>query len=214
MVVVSPFVGVRSQSEQQLQLSDLLKNRFFQNQLLRQGTSLTGPALVAAGSMMARAGDAPKTSFRSHIQRTDTGGKRAFKPYTAHGRSYDRPLGRGGFTHRGGREHGYNTNHKSKAGIKKAPGKSKAGRLLKGAGRSVSKFSAPIGLGLVGYNIHRHGVKETAKQEVQTAYDFSPLGLIDNTFFDGRVMNHPYAQTPIANTLQSVATMAILEALI
>jgi hypothetical protein len=85
---------------------------------------------------------------------------------------------------------------------------------LKGAGRSVSKFSAPIGLGLVGYNIHRHGVKETAKQEVQTAYDFSPLGLIDNTFFDGRVMNHPYAQTPIANTLQSVATMAILEALI
>ena len=193
MVVVSPFVGVRSQSDRSTNLSEfsssLLENRFIQNQLIRQGTSLAGPALIAAGSAMQRAGDAPKTSFRSHLQARDTTGKKAFKPYTHRGRTYDRPLGKRGFYFRGGTEHGYNTNPRNKTGVRgKAPGKAKTGRTLQKIGRRAGY----LGVGLVAYNVVRHGAKETAKDEVKFNYSISPLGMVDKHVFDGGISRNRY----------------------
>lgn len=214
-MVVSPFVGVSSQSEGKTKLSDIsstiIENKFFQNQLIRQGTSLAGPVLIAAGSMMQKAGDAPKTSFRSHLQARDTTGKKAFKPYTYRGRTYDRPLGKRGFYFRGGTEHGYNTNPRNKTGVKsKAPGKAKTGRALKAVGRG----SGVIGIGLVGYNIHRHGVQKTAEDEVKFNYSISPLGVVDQRFFDGAISSNRYLNSAPGRTVSAVAQMALLEALL
>lgn len=199
-MVVSPFVGVPSQSDGNKSLnlsevsSNLLENQFFQNQLLRRAPITAGTALTAAGSAMAISGDRPKTSYRSHIHARDTTGKKAFKPYTYRGRTYDRPLGKRGFYFRGGTEHGYNTNPRNKSGVKKrSPAKSKTGRAISGTGRAVTKFAAPIGLGLVAYNIHRHGVQETAKSEAKFWGHDVPLGAmggvdyVDNQYLGGSV---------------------------
>lgn len=213
-MVISPFVGMRSQRERKTksQLSDissLLENTFVQNQILRQGTSLAGPTLVAAGSAMQRAGDAPRTEFRSHLQARDTSGKKAFKPYSAHGMRYNKPLGKHDYG-RGGKAHGYQTDHRAKAGIKRNPVKSKTGRVVKGLGRG----SAGLGVILVGYNVYRHGAKKTAEDEVKFNYSISPLGMVDQQFFDGAISSNRYLQSAPGRTISAVAQMAILEALL
>lgn len=214
-MVVSPFVGVPSQSDGKTksQLSDissfLMENKFFQNQILRQGTSLAAPTLVAAGSAMIKSGDAPRTSFRSHLQARDTSGKKAFKPYTAHGRRYDKPLGKHDYG-RGGKAHGYQTDHRAKTGIKRNPVKSKTGRVVKGLGRG----SAGLGVALVGYNVYRHGAKKTAEDEVKFNYSISPLGVVDQRFFDGAISSNRYLNSAPGRTVSAIAQMAILEALL
>lgn len=214
-MVVSPFVGVRSQSERstKTQLSDisssLLENKFFQNQILRQGTSLAGPTLIAAGSAMEKAGDAPRTSFRSHLKARDTTGKKAFKPYYSHGRYYNKPLGKHDYG-RGGKAHGYQTDYRAKSGIKRNPVKSKTGRVVKGLGRG----SAGLGIALVGYNVYRHGAKKTAEDEVKFNYSISPLGVIDQQIFDGGISSNRYLNSAPGRTVSAVAQMAILEALL
>ena len=214
-MVVSPFGGVRSQSDRKTksQLSDisssLIENKFFQNQLIRQGASLAGPTLIAAGSVMQKAGDAPRTEFRSHLKARDTSGKKVFKPYSAHGRRYTKPLGKHDYG-RGGKAHGYQTDHRAKAGIKRSPVKSKTGRVLKGTGRA----SGVIGLGLVAYNVHRHGAKETAKDEVKFNWSISPLGVMDREFFDGAISSNRYLNSAPGRTVSAIAQMAFLEALL
>lgn len=214
VVVVSPFVGASSQREGSLfeKLSDnsqnLLDNRFIQNQLIRQGTSLAGPALVAAGSTMITTGSAPRTEFRSHLQSKDTTGKKAFKPYEYRGRRYTKPLSRSDF---GGNvaQYGYNTDYRSKH-IKKNPAKVKTGKVVRGLGRA----SGVIGVGLVGYNIHRHGVQEAVHQEADTAWSFSPIGMADNLLFDNRIENYGLATNGYVKTIDNIAKFALLEALI
>jgi hypothetical protein len=160
---------------------------------------------------MQRAGDSPKTSFRSHIQARDTTGKKAFKPYTYRGRTYDRPLGKRGFYFRGGTEHGYNTNPRNKTGVKsKGPGKAKTGRALRALGRG----SGAVGVLLVGYNIHRHGVQKTTEDEVKFNYSISPLGVVDQRFFDGAISSNRYLNSAPGRTVSAIAQMALLEALL
>lgn len=213
MVVVSPFVGVPSQSDgsTSTKLSDisssLLENRFVQNQLIRQGTSLAGPGLIAAGSAMQKAGDAPRTSFRSHLKARDTSGKKAFKPYTAHGRRYDKPLGKHDYG-RGGKAHGYQTDYRAKSGIKKSSVTSKTGKTLQKVGRRAGY----VGLALVAYNVTRDGPAKTYEDEVKFNYSISPLGIIDQTFLDGAYYN-TLTSAP-GRTVSGIAQMAILEALL
>lgn len=215
-MVVSPFVGVPSQSDgTKSKLSDisssLLENRFFQNQILRQGASLAGPTLVAAGSAMQVSGDAPRTSFRSTKQTQRQGKKSAYKQ-TYRGRTYDKPLKRNMFGYKSpmGPDYGYRTDPKSKSGTKKGPAKSKTGRALKGVGRA----SGVIGLGLVAYNIHRHGAKKTAEDEIKFNYSISPMGVIDQQFFDGELSHNRYLNSAPGRTVSAIAQMAILEALL
>lgn len=216
----NPFVGVRSQSDRNVNLSDitssLIENTFLQNQLLRRAPSVSGTVLTAAGTAMAISGDRPKTSYRSHLQARDTTGKKAFKPYTYRGRTYDRPLGKRGFYFRGGTEHGYNTDRRNKSGVKKrSPGKSKTGRAISGTGRAVTKFAAPIGLGLVAYNIHRHGVKETAKAEGKFWAHDIPLGAmggvnyLDNQVLGGSLADASRESSIIQTMLLSAALGAV-----
>ena len=208
----NPFVGVPSQRDGK-SMSDipstLIENTFFQNQLLRRAPSLTGTTLLAVGSVMTTSGNRPKTSYRSHIHARDTTGKKAFKPYTYRGRTYDRPLGKRGFYFRGGTEHGYRTNPRNKTGVKtRSPAKSKTGRAITGTGRAVSKFAAPIGLGLVAYNIHRHGAKETAKQEGKFWVHDVPLGAMGGvTYLDNQLLGGSLAQT--SRTAEITATVLL-----
>lgn len=216
MVVVSPFVGVRSQSDRttKSKLSDissnLIENRFIQNQFLRRAPITAGTVLTAAGSAMAISGDRPKTSYRSHLHARDTTGKKSFKPYTYRGRTYDRPLGKRGFYFRGGTEHGYNTNPRNKSGVKKrSPAKSKTGRALSGTGRAVTKFAAPIGLGLVVYNIHRHGVKETAKSEGKFWAHDIPLGAMGGVnYLDSQLLGGSLAESGRASQITATVLLS------
>ena len=215
-MVEHPFVGAPSQSDGKT-MSDiprsLLENRFVQNQLLRKVPITAGTALTAAGSAMAIAGDRPKSSYRSHIQHRDTTGKKAFKPYTHRGRTYDRPLGKRGFYFRGGTEHGYNTNRRNKTGYKsRSPGKSKTGKAIANTGRAVTKFAAPIGLGLVAYNIHRHGVKETAKAEANFWGHDVPLGAMGGvSYVDDRLLGGSVSK---AGRLSSVTQTVVLSSIL
>ncbi len=214
VVVVSPFVGDKNKSSNLSEFSsNVLENRFVQNQLLRQGTSLAGPTLIAAGSTMQIAGDAPRTEFRSHLKSRDTAGRKSFKPYTAHGRRYTKPLGKSDFA-RSGKEFGYQTNYKSKTGIKKSPGKAKTGRALKGAGRTVSRFAAPIGIGLVGYNIYRHGAQQTVQDEAKFNWSFSPVGMLDEHLLGNRIETTFSPKSGLIGTVDNLAKMALLEALL
>jgi hypothetical protein len=216
VVVVSPFVGVPSQSDGKTKLSDisrsLIENRFFQNQLIRQGTSLAGPVLVGAGSMMMKSGGATRTTFRSTKQVSRHGKKSQFKG-TYRGQRYDKPLKRNMFGYKSpmGDDYGYRTNYKSKHGIKKGPGKAKAGKAL----RRVGRASGAIGLGLVVYNIHRHGAKETARQEKEFWFD-EPLGNIggsinylDRQLTGGLVTRTSRTSSIIQTTLLSAAVGAV-----
>jgi hypothetical protein len=215
VVVVSPFVGVPSQSDGKTKLSDisrsLIENRFFQNQLIRQGTSLAGPVLIAAGRSMQVSGDAPRTSYRSTKQVKRQGKKSQYKG-TFRGQRYDKPLKRNLFGYKSpmGDDYGYRTDYKSKSGTKKSPGKSKTGKALSRVGR----VSGAIGLGLVVYNIHRHGAQKTAEDEVKFNYSISPLGIVDRQFFDGAISGNRYLNSAPGRTVSAVAQMAILEALL
>ena len=216
----NPFVGVPSQSDGRTMTdiaSTMIENPFLQNQLLRRAPSVSGTMLTAAGTAMAISGDRPKTSYRSHIQARDTTGKKAFKPYSYRGITYDRPLGKRGFYFRGGTEHGYRTNPRNKTGVKKrSPGKSKTGRAISGTGRAVSKFAAPIGLGLVVYNINRHGAKETAKQEGKFWVQDVPLGALggvnylDDQFLGGTLAESGRASQITATVLLSGLIGAVI----
>lgn len=186
-MVVSPFVGVPSQSDGS-KMSDisstLFENRFFQNQLIRQGTSLAGPALIALGSRMKASGDAPRTSFR-HTRQPQRHGKKSVMKSTYRGRVYDKGLKSNMFGHKSpmGPEYGYRTDYKSKQ-IKKGPGKAKTGKAISRVGRGAGV----IGLGLVAYNIHRHGAKETAKQEGKFwAHDVPLAGLGGIDYLDDQL---------------------------
>lgn len=213
----NPFVGVRSQSDRNVNLSDitssLIENTFLQNQLLRRAPSVSGTMLTAAGTAMAISGSAPRTEFRSHLKAKDTAGKRSFKPYTAHGRRYTKPLGKSDFA-RSGKEFGYQTDYKSKTGIKKSPAKAKTGRVISGTGRAVTKFAAPIGLGLVVYNIHRHGVKETAKSEGKFwAHDVPLAGLGGVNYLDNQVLGGSLADASRESSIiQTMALSALIGA--
>ena len=212
--MVSPFVGVPSQSDGKSMSdisSSLLENRFIQNQLIRQGTSLAGPVLIAAGSTMQVSGDAPRTSFRSTKQVQRQGKRSAYKQ-TYRGRTYDKPLKKNLFGYKSpmGPDYGYRTDYKSKSGTKKGPAKAKTGKALKSVGRG----SGVIGIGLVGYNIHRHGVQKTAEDEVKFNYSISPLGVVDQQFFDGRLHNNRYTRSPGGGTVLGIANMALLGALL
>ena len=211
----NPFVGVRSQSDRNVNLSDitssLIENTFLQNQLLRRAPSVSGTVLTVAGASMVKSGSAPRTEFRSHLKAKDTAGKRSFKPYTAHGRRYTKSLGKSDFA-RSGKEFGYQTDYKSKTGVKKAPAKAKTGRALQGTGRAVTKFAVPIGLGLVAYNIHRHGVKETAKSEGKFWAHDVPLGAMGGVdYFDNQVLGGSLAdasrESSIIQTMLLSATL-------
>jgi hypothetical protein len=212
VVVVSPFVGVPSQSDGKTKLSDisrsLIENRFFQNQLIRQGTSLAGPVLIAAGRSMQVSGDAPRTSYRSTKQVKRQGKKSQYKG-TFRGQRYDKPLKRNLFGYKSpmGDDYGYRTDYKSKSGTKKSPAKSKTGKALSRVGR----VSGAIGLGLVVYNIHRHGAKETARQEKEFWFD-EPLGNIggsinylDRQLTGGLVTRTSRTSSIIQTTLLSAA---------
>jgi hypothetical protein len=216
VVVVSPFVGVPSQSDGKTTMSDisrsLLENRFFQNQLIRQGTSLAGPVLIAAGSTMMKSGGATRTTFRSTKQISRQGKKSQYKG-TYRGQRYDKPLKRNMFGYKSpmGDDYGYRTNYKSKQGIKKGPGKSKVGKALKVTGR----VSGGIGLILVGYNIHRHGAKETARQEKEFWVDGTlgnvggSINYLDRQFTGGLVTRTSRTSSIIQTTLLSAAIGAV-----
>ena len=69
----------------------LAGNRFLQNQLLSRGLPAASPQLIAGGSAMYAYGSKSPTWTRSIHQGIHMeGGK--FKPYKAHGRSYEKPL--------------------------------------------------------------------------------------------------------------------------
>ena len=213
-MVVSPFVGVPSQSDGS-KMSDisstLFENRFFQNQLIRQGTSLAGPALIALGSRMKTSGDAPRTSYR-HTRQPVRHGKRSVKSSTYRGRVYDKPLKRNMFGYKSpmGPDYGYRTDYKSKQ-IKRGPGKAKTGKAISRVGRGAGV----IGIGLVAYNIHRHGAKETAKQEGKFwAHDVPLAGLggvsyLDDQLTGGFVANTSRTSSIIQTTLLSAAIGAV-----
>ena len=160
-----------------------LDNRFVQNQLIRQGTSAVGIAAVAAGSSMIKSGSAPRTEFRSHLQLRDTTGKKTFKPYTWRGRTYSKPLSRRDYGGQGA-EYGYKTDYKSRT-IKKSPSRVSTGKVVRGLGRSAGLF----GIALVGYNIHRHGVKKTVKDEAEFNWSVSPIGIADEYLLGNRLEN-------------------------
>jgi hypothetical protein len=78
----------------------------------------------------------------------------------------------------------------------------------------VGRVSGAIGLGLVVYNIHRHGAQKTAEDEVKFNYSISPLGIVDRQFFDGAISGNRYLNSAPGRTVSAVAQMAILEALL
>ncbi len=217
MVVVSPFVGVPSQSDGKTTMSDisrsLIENKFVQNQFIRQGASLAGVALIPIGSKMIASGDAPRTSFRSHIQLRGSDGKKQFKPYKEGSRSFDKPLKRrslGGHYTPGSSAYGYRTNFKHE-NIRQSPTRANAGRVVRGVGRAAGV----IGLGLVVYNIHRHGAKETAKSEGKFWVHDIPVGTmggvsyLDNRFTGGLVTKTSRTSSIIQTTLLSAAIGAV-----
>jgi len=204
--------SVNLTDDTKVKLSDIvtssLDNRFVQNQLIRQGTSAAGIAAIATGSSMIKSGSAPRTEFRSHLPLRDTTGKKTFKPYTWRGRRYTKPLAKDDFGGNNAR-YGYNTNTRGRH-IKKSPGKVRTGKVLRGFGRA----SGAIGIGLVGYNIHRHGVKKTAKDEAKFNWSFSPIGMIDEGLLGNRIEQSFLGQTGTGRTIQAMASMALLEALL
>ena len=185
-----------------------LDNRFIQNQLIRQGTSAAGVAAVAIGSSMIQTGSAPRTEFRSHLQLKDSTGKKTFKAYTWRGITYSRPLSR--FDYGGNNaQYGYKSNYRKKH-IQKSPSRVSSGKLVRGLGKSAGV----IGIGLVGYNIHRHGVKKTAKDEASFNWSISPLGMMDEHILGNRMEQSFLGQTGTGRTMQAMASMALLEALL
>jgi hypothetical protein len=90
-----------------------------------------------------------------------------------------------------GPAYGYRTDYKSKSGTKKGPATSKTGKVLKGVGRA----SGVIGLGLVAYNIRRHGAKEAAKQEGKFWVHDIPVGTMGGvTYLDNRLLGGSLSQ--------------------
>jgi hypothetical protein len=110
-----------------------------------------------------------------------------------------------------GPEYGYRTDYKSKKGIKKGPGKAKTGKAL----RAVGRGSGVIGIGLVGYNIHRHGAKETARQEKEFWLDGTlgnvggSINYLDRQFTGGLVTRTSRTSSIIQTTLLSAAIGAV-----
>ena len=209
VVVVSPFVGAHSQRDNAEVLSDILQNsienRFIQNQLIRKGTSLAGVGAIAAGSKMIAVGESPRSEFRSHIQSKREGQRQAYK-FERKGTTYGKPLKRGFGNPATPRYGHYIDDHRNRTGrVKRSPGLAKGGRLLTGLGRA----SVGIGIGLVGYNIHRHGVEETVVAEVSGAYAMSPLGMVDQQLTGGAVTNLGQSSAMTYN----VAQLAIVSTL-
>jgi len=108
-----------------------------------------------------------------------------------------------------GSDYGYRTNYKSKQ-IKKGPGKAKIG---KGVSR-VGRGAGVIGLGLVAYNIHRHGVEQTVHEEAKWNWQFSPTGIIDEHLLCNRIETTFSPRSGYIRTVNNIATYALLEAIL
>ena len=179
MVVVSPFVGRDANTKPKASvLKSLSDVTFLQNQAITRGTSLLStPVQVAGGAIVAHSSQVRNTGYRSHIHLKDTAGKRSFEPYEWRGRRYDKPLNTMTAGPAGWR-YGYNTDYKTKSGVKgKEPGRrrSKVGRAagigLIGFGRALPT----IGVGLAAYNVVR-----SPKQAAQDSADYGFFGLPTN----------------------------------
>ena len=109
-----------------------------------------------------------------------------------------------------GADYGYRTDYKSKSGTKKGPAKAKTGKALQKVGRRAGV----VGLGLVAYNIHRHGVQKTAEDEINFNYSLSPVGIIDQHVFDGRLHKNKYSNSPGGSTVLGLTQMALLGAIL
>ena len=160
---------------------------------------------------MKASGDAPRTSYR-HTRQPVRHGKRSVKSSTYRGRVYDKPLKRNMFGYKSpmGPEYGYRTDYKSKQ-IKRGPAKAKTGKVISRVGRGAGA----IGVGLVVYNIHRHGAKETAKQEGKFwAHDVPLAGLggidyLDDQLTGGFVSRTNRRASVTATVLLTQAVMGV-----
>ena len=179
VVVVSPFVGQDADTKPKASvLKSLSDVTFLQNQAITRGTSLLStPVQVAGGAIIASSSKPRNTGYRSHLQRRDSSGKRTFQSYEWRGRRYDKPLN----TRRAGpmgKAYGYNTDYKSKSGVKgKKPGRMRS-RTGRAAGIGIVGFGKAlptIGVGLAAYNVVR-----SPKQAAQDSADYGFFGLPTN----------------------------------
>ena len=104
-----------------------------------------------------------------------------------------------------GPAYGYRTDYKSKSGTKKGPATSKTGKVLKGVGRA----SGVIGLGLVAYNIRRHGAKEAAKQEGKFWAHDIPLGTMGGVhYLDDRILGGTLTETSRTSSIMQTTLLS------
>ena len=214
MVVVSPFVGQDANTRRKPSvLKSLSDVTFLQNQAITRGTSLLSTPVQVAGLSMAAVGSKPRnTGYRSHLQRRDSTGKRSFQSYEWRGRRYDKPLN----TRKPGpmgKAYGYNTDYKTKSGVKgKKPGRVRS-RSLRTAGFGLAGFGRAlpyIGYGLVAYNLATKGPKKTVEDEAAFGWETSGLGVADRYVFDGAIARGGKRTAVAANVTQTIAITKLM----
>ena len=209
VVVVSPFVGQDVNTSRKTNvLKSLSDVTFLQNQAITRGTSLLSTPVQVAGLGMAAVGSKPRnTGYRSHLQRRDSAGKRTFQSYEWRGRRYEKPLN----TRKPGpmgRAYGYETDYKTKSGVKgKQPGRVRS-RSLRAAGFGIHGFGRAlpyIGYGLVAVNIVTKGPKKAVEEEAAFGWQTSGLGVADRYVFDGAIARGGKRTAVAANITQTIA---------
>ena len=188
--MVSPFVGRDANTKPKASvLKSLSDVTFLQNQAITRGTSLLSTPVQVAGLGMAAVGSKPRnTGYRSHLQRRDSAGKRTFQSYEAHGRRYDKTLNTRSAGPMG-KSYGYETDYKSKSGVKGKSGRVRS-RTLRAAGFGIVGFGRAlpyIGYGLVAYNVATKGPGKTLEDEARFGWETSGLGVADRYVFDGAI---------------------------